>query len=80
MNQLPQHASWLTTAFQPAVVKRALGYLVVVGTILISINHGDAILRGDINSTRLIKTAPTLMVPYFVSTFSSVGAMRAMNR
>ena len=34
---------WLELATSPAVVKRALGYAVVVGAILITIDLGDAI-------------------------------------
>ena len=62
--------------YQPSVVKRALGYAVVVGAILTTINHGDAILRGDITRGRLFKMGLTVIVPYVVSTFSSVGALR----
>jgi hypothetical protein len=68
--------TWLALARSPAVVRRALGYAVVVGAILISINHGDAILRGDVDRGRLTKMALTLLVPYCVSTLSSVGALR----
>lgn len=67
-------------ALRPSVVKRALKYAVVVGIILISINHGDALLRGDFSSNRLFKMALTLVVPYVVSTLSSVGAMREKSR
>ena len=67
---------WLELARQPAVVKRGLGYAVVVGAVLITINHGDALVRGDVTPTRLLKMGLTVMVPYLVSTFSSVGAMR----
>jgi hypothetical protein len=59
------------------VVRRALGYAVVVGAILIGINHGDAILRGDMDLVRLLKMGLTVIVPYTVSTLSSVQAMRA---
>ena len=33
-------------ALRPEVVRRALMFAVVIGTILIAINQGDAILRG----------------------------------
>jgi hypothetical protein len=66
----------LELAFSRNVVRRALAYAVVVGAVLISINHGDAILRGDIDATRWIKMGLTVMVPYCVSTLSSVGATR----
>lgn len=66
----------LELAFSRSVVRRALMYAVVVGAVLISINHGDAILRGEIDATRWLKMGLTLMVPYCVSTLSSVGAIR----
>ncbi len=69
--------AWLQLAFCASVVRRALVYAVVVGAILISINHGDAILRGEIDTVRWLKMGLTVMVPYCVSTLSSVGAIRA---
>jgi hypothetical protein len=67
---------WLRLARSPSVVKRALKYAVVVGLILISINHFDAILSGDLGPSRLLKMGLTVLVPYVVSTLSSVGALR----
>jgi len=64
-------------ALSGPVVRRALIYLVVVGTVLITINHGDAILRGDIDGTRALKMVLTPLVPYVVSTLSSVSALRS---
>jgi len=49
-----------------------------VGSVLVSINHGDAILRGDVGRGRLLRIALTVLVPYLVSTSSSVAAVRAM--
>ena len=65
-------------AFQPSVVKRALKYAVVVGFILIAINHSDAILSGQVTRGVLFKMLLTMMVPYAVSTLSSVGALLEM--
>ena len=70
----------LRIARSPGVVRRALGYAVVVGAILISINHGDAMLRGDVDGVRLLKMGLTVLVPYLVSTLSSVQALRAAER
>ena len=67
---------WFEVAVSGPVVRRALVYLVVVGSILITINHGDAILRGEIDSVRLFKMVLTPLLPYAVSTLSSVGAIR----
>jgi hypothetical protein len=71
---------WLKLATTPSVVRRALMYACIVGTVLISINHGDAILRGQITGPRLTRMGLTAMVPYCVSTLSSVGAIRKMRR
>ena len=63
-------------ALSPPVVRRAFGYAVVVGALLIAINHGDALLGGDVDAGRLWKMGLTVLVPYAVSTLSSVGALR----
>ena len=62
------------------VVRRAFAYLVVVGAVLVGINHGDAIVRGDFDGPRLAKMLLTPVVPYVVSTLSSVSAIRAQAR
>jgi len=67
---------WIALAFAPPVVRRALKYAVVVGAILIAINHSDAILHGDLAPGRLFRMALTVLVPYVVSTLSSVEATR----
>lgn len=72
--------SWWKLATSRAVVKRAMTYAVVVGAILITINHSDAILSGDVGAGPLLRMALTVMVPYIVSTLSSVGAMRSARR
>jgi hypothetical protein len=71
---------WIELATRPTVVRRALGYAVVVGAILIGINHGDALLRGELDGVRWFKMGLTALVPYTVSTLSSVGAMRSRGR
>ncbi len=67
---------WLELATSRPVVRRALAYAVIVGAVLIAINHGDAILQGEISQTRVLKMMLTILVPYSVSTLSSVQALR----
>ena len=67
---------WWQLASSASVVRRALAYAVVVGLILIGINHGEALLRGDLDTNRALRMALTTLVPYLVSTLSSVGALR----
>jgi hypothetical protein len=64
----------LQLALEPRVVRRALGFAVVVGSILIAINHGDALLAGELDSRRWLKMGLTVLVPYCVSTLSSIAA------
>lgn len=71
---------WLHLARSPSVVKRACRYAVCVGALLVTINHGDAIVRRDITAGRLLRMILTVMVPYGVSTASSVSALRERNR
>jgi hypothetical protein len=70
--------SWIRLAASARVARRGLAYALVVGPILIAINHGDAILEGGIALQRWWKMGLTFCVPYLVSTFSSVAAMRAV--
>ena len=74
--QASYNPTWWELATRRSVVRRGIAYAVVVGTVLITINHGDAVLRGDFTLRLLVKMVLTPMVPYLVSTFSSVGAMR----
>jgi hypothetical protein len=69
-------SEWLQLALSQSVVRRALKYAVTVGALLIGINHGGALLRGELTATRLLQMMLTAVVPYCVSTFSSVEALR----
>jgi hypothetical protein len=71
---------WLRMAREPVLVRRALKYAIVVGAVLIAINHGDALLRGDLDAVRLFRIGLTVIVPYCVSTASSVEAIRTLRR
>ena len=67
---------WLQLAISRPVVRRALCVAAVVGSLLIAINHGEALLTGDVSLGRAIQILLTVFVPYGVSTYSSVSAMR----
>ena len=71
---------WLRLAVRPSVMRRAVKFACVVGLVLISINHGYAILHGQVTSGRVWQMCLTVLVPYTVSTLSSVGAMREMEK
>jgi len=71
---------WLRLAKSRPVVRRAVKYAIGVGTVLVAINHGDALARGEISFGRLLRMMLTMSVPYFVSTASSVSALRQGDR
>ena len=71
--------SWLALAIRRDVVVRALKVGTLVGVILIALNQGDLILAGDITPRTALKILLTPLVPYLVSTYSSVAAIRDGN-
>jgi len=71
---------WFILAVTPSVVKRSLKYAVIVGLLLILINHSDAILNHTVTFSRGLRMILTVFVPYAVSTFSSVGTLLDQKR
>ena len=68
-------SAWALSVQGP-VARRALLFAVTVGPVLVAINHGEAILAGEVDSGRWLKIGLTVLVPYAVSTLSSVLALR----
>ena len=56
------------------IVRRALVMALVVGPVLISINHGRCVMAGKFDAFCFLSSLLTLFVPYVVSTVSSVLA------
>jgi hypothetical protein len=67
---------WLQVATEPAVGRRSLKYAIAVGVLLITINHDYALFHEDLTIVRALEMGLTMLVPYCVSTMSSVGAIR----
>jgi len=70
----------LKIAFHPATMRNAIKYALVVGPILVMINHGDAILHHQLNHMIIMKMILTMLVPYLVATFASTGVIFKMRR
>ena len=68
---------WLAVACRRDVVRRALKVAAVVGTVLVAINQGNVLASAGISTEVLAKIALTYCVPYGVSTYASVQAIRA---
>jgi Mg/Co/Ni transporter MgtE len=65
----------ISLATLPRVVRRAFITALVVGIVLALINHGQAILAGAVSVDAALRMALTFLVPYLVSTTSSVLAI-----
>lgn len=59
-----------------SVAMRALRIALIVGVVIALINHGDRMMTGGMNTIAWLKCALTFLVPYSVSTYSSVMAVR----
>ena len=72
---------FLGVALRGPVVRRALGFALVVGAVLVGINYGDALLgQRVLGASDWLKMGLTVCVPYVVSTLSSVAAIRDQER
>ncbi|HEY3345375.1 MAG TPA: nitrate/nitrite transporter NrtS [Anaerolineaceae bacterium] len=67
---------WLKLCTTRSVRRRAFTTALIVGTILIAINYGETIAQGRIGQPQIFRMALTVLVPYCVSTYSSVSAIR----
>lgn len=70
---------FLALAFSAQVVGPAVRIAIVVGTILVLINHGDAVFQMTLTANQLLKILLTYLVPYCVSTYSSVKAIQGLD-
>ena len=73
---VPEVPGFLALALTRSVVLSALKIAFVVGGILALINHGGAILELNLTRGSLLQIVLTYMVPYSVSTYSSVRALQ----
>lgn len=72
--------SFFEIAVRRAVVRRAAFMALVVGNVIGALNHGDKIVMGLMSNGDWIKVGLTFLVPYTVSTISSVLAVRDQER
>ncbi len=68
---------WFRIAMRRDIVLRGLKVGAIVGTILVAINQGDMILSGQLDASAAWKIPLTYLVPYCVSTYGGVCAIRA---
>jgi len=68
-------ASAWRIATQASVVLRSLRVALVVGSVLVAINHGDTLWRGAVTVGTWGKILLTYCVPYCVATYAAVAAL-----
>lgn len=73
--ELKKDLSWLEAATLNEVVTRSMRVSLIVGTILVGINHGDVLLGAGLSPGMFWKIPLTYLVPYSVSTYASVDAI-----
>ena len=64
----------------PDMTPSALRVALIVGTILFSINHGNALLKGKMDNTRWLSSLLTYAVPYCVNIHGQVSSRKKMQR
>ena len=67
---------WLRLAVDRDIRGRAARVSLVVGTLLTLINQGDIVVAGELNVVVVAKIILTFCVPYCVSTYAGVEALR----
>lgn len=70
-------SSFVALALSRKVVLSALKVSIIVGTLLALINHGGALINMEISADRVAQILLTYLVPYCVSTYSSVSAIQS---
>ena len=76
MTKSIKNNKFFSIATRGDVVSRAIRIALIVGFVLAAINHGDRILLHEMRYVDWIKVILTFGVPYCVSTFSSVLAIK----
>ena len=67
---------FIELALSAPVVTRAVKVAALVGTLLVLINHADSLFAGTFTIQNFGQALLTYLVPYGVSTWSAVSALR----
>ncbi|MGJ8527590.1 hypothetical protein [Maritalea sp.] len=67
---------FITISMRPIVVRRAIIIALIVGTIIAIINYYDKMMGASLSAGDVMKIGATFLVPYAVSTMSSVMAIK----
>lgn len=62
-----QVKGYLASLLNPSLAPTAIRVALVIGTLLFAINHGSALLKGQMHLDRWLSAALTYIVPYCVN-------------
>jgi hypothetical protein len=65
------------TMFRTRILRRSFLTALVIGTILLAINHGNNIVAGDVSTSLAWKVPLTYTVPFCVATWGALVNSRA---
>ena len=71
--------SYLVSLVDPDFMPTGLKTALVVGSLLFCINHGLALMRGEMNQERWISVVLTYVMPYLVSVYGQYSYRRKMS-
>jgi len=69
-------SEYLSIAFSREICTTSLKVSLIVGTLLVLINHGAAVFDSSVTTENVWQIALTYLVPFCVSTYSSVKVLR----
>ena len=70
---------YIVSLFDPEFVTAGLKTAVFVGSLLFVINHGLALLRGEMNRERWFSVLATYAMPYLVNVYGQYSYRRKVN-
>jgi membrane protease YdiL (CAAX protease family) len=71
--------SYLASLGDPDLIPTGLRTALVVGSLLFGINHGPALLRGEMTQERWISVLLSYIMPYLVSVYGQYSYRRKMS-
>ena len=72
--------AWIRIAIRKDIWTRGLKVSLVVGSLLVIINHWNTLFLGKLTFREGIEIVLTYFVPYGVSTYASVASIRKMEK
>lgn len=71
---------YVSSLFDQEFISTGLTTALLVGSLLFLINHGFAVLRGEMNNERWLSVFLSYVMPYLVSVYGQYSYRRKLNR